>query len=186
MSRFTEKTAESLYNYALNVLKCRFPEAEPIILLSSQWACKYAINIIEGRWPAAEAIIMTNPHSACWYARDIIMGSWPDAEPVILTDAYCACMYAMFILKCRWPEAENIIGTDEFVEDDYNKFVDTLRPKKTLIEDDMIKITIVDNKFYIIPIKSGEYDYIIGRIDDTNQEALLNEYPALRKAIGDM
>ena len=43
----------------------------------------YARDIIKGRWPEAEPVIMTDPNLAYWYAKNIIEGRWPEAEKYI-------------------------------------------------------------------------------------------------------
>jgi len=65
----------------------------------------YSINIIKDRWPEAEPHIMKDPWFAYLYARFIIKGRWPEAEPYIMKDAESAYLYAICIIKGRWPEA---------------------------------------------------------------------------------
>lgn len=48
------------YHYARNVLKCRWPKGEPVIMTSPSWSYLYARYVIEGRWPEAELIIKTS------------------------------------------------------------------------------------------------------------------------------
>jgi hypothetical protein len=79
---------ETLYRYAYNVIKGRWPEAEPYIMKDYIWAYCYALDVIGGRWPEAEPYIMKNPTWAYWYAFDIIKGRWTEAEPYIKQDHY--------------------------------------------------------------------------------------------------
>ena len=81
-----ELTPENLYNHACDVIKDRWPEAEPIIMESSFYASQYAWLVINGRWPKAEPIIMQDPYSAWSYARFVIKGRWPEAESHIMKD----------------------------------------------------------------------------------------------------
>ena len=37
------------YEYAANIIKSRWPEAEPVIMKEAEWAFYYAENTIEGR-----------------------------------------------------------------------------------------------------------------------------------------
>jgi len=60
------------YKYARDVIKDRWPEAEPIIIQNPSAAYCYAIDVIKGRWPEAEPIIMKDPMVACWYAKYVI------------------------------------------------------------------------------------------------------------------
>ena len=53
----------------------------------------YSRDIIKGRWPEAEPYIMTKPASACWYAIDIIKGRWPEAESIIKENDYLWKLY---------------------------------------------------------------------------------------------
>ena len=46
-------------------------------------ALNYAIRILKGRFPEGEAAIVTYPWQALIYAKDVIGGRWPEAEEVI-------------------------------------------------------------------------------------------------------
>jgi len=102
------------YQYAKDLIKGRWPEAEPYIKNSAVDACLYAIDVIEGRWPAAEPIIMKDPHYAYRYAKSVLLRRWPEAEPYILSDSDTAYWYARYVIKRRWPEAEHIIASDRW------------------------------------------------------------------------
>ena len=56
-------------------------------------AYQYAIYVIKGRWPEAEPIIMKDPESAYKYAKDVIKGRWPEAEPFIKKNGYYTDYY---------------------------------------------------------------------------------------------
>jgi hypothetical protein len=43
--------------YAAEVVRGRWPEAEPVIVKDGRWAYLYARYVINGRWPEAEAAI---------------------------------------------------------------------------------------------------------------------------------
>ena len=45
----------------------------------------YARDIIKGRWPEAEPIIIRHAYYIYTYARDVIKGRWPEAEELITT-----------------------------------------------------------------------------------------------------
>jgi hypothetical protein len=106
-----EKSAETLSNYAKNVLHERWLEAEPFILTDTRAAYDYASATIKGRWVEAEPIIMTDPSLSYSYAMYVIKGRWVEAEPIIMTDPQAAVSYAQGVLKRRWKEAEPIIMT---------------------------------------------------------------------------
>ena len=46
---------------------------------------QYAADVIKGRWPEAESNIMKNPYAAVEYARDVIKGRWPEAESISIS-----------------------------------------------------------------------------------------------------
>ncbi len=120
--------------YAYQVMRGRWPEAEPKILADAKAAARYAVYVIKGRWPEAEPIIMRDPSAALDYTMEVINGlfyddeydekyddaseygviyeRWPEAEPFIMQDAKVAASYADKVIEGRWPEAEPIIMTD--------------------------------------------------------------------------
>ena len=79
---------EAAYRYSLDVLKGRFPEAEPALLKDPWTSYRYAKNVIGGRWPEAEQVIKNDLVFAFMYARDVIKGRWEEAEPTIKKDEY--------------------------------------------------------------------------------------------------
>jgi hypothetical protein len=46
----------------------------------------YAEEVIKGRWPEAEKFILKDAHSCLKYAEEVIKGRWLEAETVILKD----------------------------------------------------------------------------------------------------
>ena len=110
-------------DYAWDVLKDRWPEAESFIMTDPSAAADYAKKVIEGRWLEAEPIIMTDPIAASSYARNVLMDRWPEAEPFIMTNPRSAYFYALDIIKGRWPEAEPIIMTDSSAASFYTRDV---------------------------------------------------------------
>ena len=106
------------YHYAKDVIKGRWPEAEPYIIQGAKSMSDsigisilvdYARDVIGGRWPEAEPVIRKNPEYAYQYARKVIGGRWPEAEPYIRQDPVWALFYARDVIKGRWPEAEPVI-----------------------------------------------------------------------------
>ena len=112
-------------------LGIRWPEAEPIIMKSPEYATMYTIiilnkgdlnkdhvlkkrspqNMSKIRWPEAEPCIMRHPRSAFNYAYFIIEDRWPEAEPFIMTNLSCVIEYAIKVINGRWQEAEPLILT---------------------------------------------------------------------------
>jgi len=99
-----------LFDYAKEVIKGRWPEAEPYLINNWHWSLRYAKEIIKGRWYEAEPIILqSDTPRLCEYARDAIKGRWPEAEPLILQDRISIIHYARDVIKGRWPEGEEVI-----------------------------------------------------------------------------
>jgi hypothetical protein len=117
---------ESLFAYAEDIVKGRWPEAEPIIIKDPEYAYLYARSVIKGRWPEAEPTIMKNPEFAYFYAKDVIKGRWPKAEPIIMTSIRWIEPYARSVIKGRWPKAEPIIKTDASYWKKYQDSLDEL------------------------------------------------------------
>ena len=70
----------ALYFYARDIVKGRWPEAEPYIMEDPEWAHWYACNVIRGRWPLGSLII--------WWLVDMLLtlskGSGPRLSPILL------------------------------------------------------------------------------------------------------
>ena len=112
------------YLYARDVMKGRWPEAEPYIMTDPYAAYLYANDVMEGkRWPEAEPYIMKYPTSAYPYARDVIKGRWPEAEPYIMKHPGNASHYATYVIKGRWSEAEPYIMTEPYFAHHYARRV---------------------------------------------------------------
>jgi len=83
----------------------------------------YAVDVIRGRCKELEPLIMTDPYTTYEYAKDIIERRWEEAEPFILRSTQAAWLYTRNVLNHRWPEVESIIkGTryQEFYEQRFN------------------------------------------------------------------
>ena len=93
-----------------------------IISVSPKYALQYAENIIKGRWPEAEPYIMKVTESAYFYAKYVIKGRWLEAEENIMKDPYFAAEYAKYILKERWLDAESYIMKDEEEWEEYKDY----------------------------------------------------------------
>lgn len=152
-----EQLAAQIYIHASDVVKGRFPEGESVILHNSYYAFCYANYVLRAPWPAAEAIIMTSSFNSYYYAKDV--------------------------LKAPWPAAEAIINSNHDAAKLYKKFLATLEPNKPVFKEDMIKITIVNDKFYIIPMKTNMRGFIIGMVNDDNQKDYMSDYPFLEDVV---
>ena len=60
---------------------------------SPDLAYYYAVNVVRGRWEEAEPVIIKDPEWAYRYARDILRARWPEAEPHIKTNDYAKSSY---------------------------------------------------------------------------------------------
>lgn len=103
------KNNTALFRYAADIIKGRWPEAEPDIMRGPTLAYVYARDVIKGRWPEAEPAIIADLGTSVSYAKDIIRDRWPEAEPTIMRDPVSAALYAIYLIKGRWPEAEPVI-----------------------------------------------------------------------------
>lgn len=118
ITQIIKKQPKKAYQYARQVIRKRWPEAEPYIVKDPEYACYYARDLFKGRWEDAEHTIAQDPRCAAIYAKYVLAkdsnykyenGRFPEAEPYIITDAYYSYYYAREILKGRWPEAEPTI-----------------------------------------------------------------------------
>ena len=100
------------YEYARDVIKGRWKEAEPIIMKDPYYAYLYAYYVIKGRWPEAEPTIIKSPYHANQYARYVIKNRLPEAEQYIVKDPQIAYLYAYDVIRDKWPEAEPTIMKD--------------------------------------------------------------------------
>ena len=129
-----------LVHYAEDIIKGRWPEAEPYILdkclkcesrYDRDYLFSYALNVImpydkanpnydRGRWIEAEPIIGLDPHTAYSYARIILKERWknPDIELNILDCTQSAKYYAEYVAKT---------SEDELREDVESKIKDMHR-----------------------------------------------------------
>lgn len=119
-------------DYAVDVIKGRWPEAEPALLDSAakqQWyntpAIRYAAKAIGGRWPELERIIEKNgnSHIMLEYVLQVVKDRVPSMEPGIMQNPDQAVRYATSCIKGRWPEAEQNILTNAQAATSYAKNV---------------------------------------------------------------
>ena len=115
------KDPESAYWYAKNVIKDRWPEAEPVIAKDPKLGYWYARFVIEDRWPEAEPAIATDHNLASMYAKHIIKGRWPEGEAAIAKDPFTAYAYALRVIRGRFPEGEPAIATDPIWAEKYER-----------------------------------------------------------------
>jgi hypothetical protein len=82
---YAKAAANDACRPALKWLDSLPPDSDPLAAEHSkkcQWAYWYARDVIKGRWPEAEPVIRSDPEWAYRYALNVIKGRWPEAEPV--------------------------------------------------------------------------------------------------------
>jgi hypothetical protein len=99
-----EKDVVTCFDYADQVIKGRWPEAEKFIIKNPDFALRYAIQVIKGRWPEAEKFIIKNPDFALLYANNFFGGKWEEYEKSIINDTERCYLYAKDAIKGRLPE----------------------------------------------------------------------------------
>lgn len=112
------KTAEQLYKKAKKANKRLSASEEHVIIAQDPgWPYWYAKDIIKGRWPEAEPVLAQHPGWAREYARNVIKGRWPEAEPVIASDPDWAHLYAKDVLHRRFilAEASDLITSTSYL-----------------------------------------------------------------------
>ena len=62
-------------------------------------AYKYAKDVLKGRFPEAEPFIAKDPEYAYLYAKDVLKGRFTEAEPFIAKDKYYFNLYKTNIIK---------------------------------------------------------------------------------------
>jgi hypothetical protein len=93
----------------MNFKPKRVKERIEVLKKDPKLALEYAGNILRGRWPEAEPYIMKDPESASRYATHVMREPWPEAEPYILKSFVPAMEYAVYTKRKLWPELEKII-----------------------------------------------------------------------------
>ena len=87
------------------------------------YAYDYAMDVIKGRWPEGEEAISKEPAYAYYYIKDFIKGRWPEGEEAISKDSQWAYFYARDIIEDRWPEGEEAISKNKDLWAKYKRFV---------------------------------------------------------------
>jgi hypothetical protein len=126
---FVKDTAESAYQILQNErhnLDAHWrQELEKDVAQDPEYAFYYARDILKSRFPLAEPMIAQDPGYAFAYANGVLGKRWPagplrdTAESAISQDPGYAYLYAREVLKSRWPEAESVISRDPFYWLDY-------------------------------------------------------------------
>lgn len=86
----------------------RIKEVEPMIIQRPKVALQYAMSVVKDRWPEAEQNIATDKEIAIQYALSVVKGRFKEYEKKIVRDAAAVVEYCMAIGE-RFPEAEPYI-----------------------------------------------------------------------------
>lgn len=106
----------SACDYAIEIKKGRWAEAEEIIINDAEAAFRYAQFVMKSRWPEAEPLILNSkPENSynIWilnsYLDALVCTRWPEAEPFIMQHPNFALSYTKKYLHGRWEDAEPFI-----------------------------------------------------------------------------
>ena len=132
---YIKKDPRWAYNYARDIIKGRWLEAEEIIKKDPKWATYYAENIIKGRWIEAEEYIKKDPDWACSYAYIIKGSRWIEAEEIIKKDPEWANFYALKVIKDDnfWDKRAALILLRESIKSEPTKPVEKTSSKDEII-----------------------------------------------------
>lgn len=136
------KDPEYALQYALKVIRGRFPEGEATIAQSPEHAFLYAKEVIKGRFEAAEDMLLR--HSSNWGHRNYLVNYFikiakvpnPAVERMILKEhPDHSVMYAQNCVQGRWIKGEKVILEDwsraceyhkEIVKERWEEYEDSL------------------------------------------------------------
>ena len=97
------KAAKEAYHFAKENGKLD-AQGENVISQDAYYSYNYAFDVIKGRWIEAEEIIKTRPNFAYHYALNVIKGRWELGENTISQSAKFSYYYA-HIIKNKLPES---------------------------------------------------------------------------------
>ena len=115
----TNKIPEIAWKAAKTPMQKR--KLEHVWTSNAEYAYEYALNVIKKRWPPGEAAIAGDPEYAARYARDIIKNPWPPGEAAIASTAESAYWYTIDLIGKRWPPGEAVIAGDAVYSKAYQK-----------------------------------------------------------------
>lgn len=115
-----KKNPALAYHYAFGIVRGPWPDGEKAILHDDWYAVEYAKNVLKKRWPEAEPMLARKAASedgyyrAVNYAVNVIQGRWPEAEKHGMYNPSFVLAYSEQILNDRWPEAEQYFGAGRY------------------------------------------------------------------------
>jgi hypothetical protein len=129
--KYIKKSPRLAFAYAKGIMRGPWHEGEKIILNDLWYTTAYAKQVLKKRWPEAEpkvaraAASSDGYYRAIDYAKNVIKGRWLEAEKFGVHNPSFALAYSEEILNARWPEAEARfrIGGDYFNKYTINKYL---------------------------------------------------------------
>ena len=122
--------ARLVAEYAITVMRDRWPEAEEKIFENPIWTVYYYESLMNSNLghdaPDIETIkkvAIQLPSAAVIFARTILRGVWPEAEPIIATQQSTATEYCMCILRKYDTRYMDNWRKEKLGEDRYNEIV---------------------------------------------------------------
>jgi hypothetical protein len=107
----------TIFEYAADVIRGEWPEAEGILLKHPGYAFEYAQVAIRRRWPEAESLADYDGEEVSYHMLGSLISygerfrrgeRWPEAERVLIHNPAYALRFARLVLRQRWPEVENV------------------------------------------------------------------------------
>lgn len=119
------------FEYALYVLRGRFPLGEPAIARSARTSLQYSQDILRGRFPLGEKALC-KPYCHVYlsrYIKEVLREPSDVIEKCLLNrkDAALSVEYSMYSLKGRFPDAEEFIIKKKDSNKKYISFLQSLR-----------------------------------------------------------
>lgn len=109
-------------DYAVDIIKKRFPKGEAAIATDANCSFKYAKFALKGPFKLGEPAIAKSPTFSVQYAMYILEDRFPEGEAAIAKDAFWSETYAMHIIKGRFKMGESAIAADRRIAKRYNAF----------------------------------------------------------------
>lgn len=72
-----------------------------MIIQTSILALDYAVSVVKGRFPEGEQVIASHPSDACMYAIEVLKSRFKQAESVIAQDPESANLYVKYFPESR-------------------------------------------------------------------------------------
>jgi hypothetical protein len=125
------------------------------------------------RWPEMEPVIMVSPRAAMYYAAGVLDGRWPEAEPYIATDKVSWSMYSARALDTNNSTRAGRAARDAAQQEALSRLPDGHK-KRIAEEDDDLFSPTTTVKFPCMVI-SGYRDFMDSRVVKSHLKELIND-----------